>query len=62
MDHLKNKTIKDFRKGMIINKDNGLDLNRKIFSSFHRAKPGCYCPLPYQLKYRRLSEVLKKTK
>lgn len=62
MDQLKNKTIKDFKRGRIVNKDKDLDLNRMIFISFFRTKPGCYCPPPYQLKYRRLSEVLKKTK
>lgn len=32
--------------------------DHKPFVSFFRTKPGCYKPEPYELKYRKLSEVL----
>lgn len=58
MDQLKNKTLKDFSRAKSILSNR--DLTEKIRITFYRTKPGCFCPPPYQLKYRKLSEVLKK--
>lgn len=57
MNYSKKKNIKDFvRKKLVVpNKD----ISRKVCVTFYRTKSGCYCPPPYQLKYRELSKVLK---
>lgn len=57
MDQLENKSLKDFTRGK--HAEQKMDLPQKIRSTFYRTKPGCYCPPPYQLKCRNLSEVLK---
>ena len=57
MDQLKKKNLNDFTRMKHVLQDSGLP--QKIHSTFFRTKPGCYCPPPYQLKYRNLSEVLK---
>ncbi|MBQ6064730.1 MAG: hypothetical protein IJK42_00425 [Prevotella sp.] len=36
-----------------------VDLHVKKRVTFYRTKPGCYTPPPYQLKYRKLSEIMK---
>ena len=58
MDQLKKKNLKDFVRGKSIQKD--LVIPQKVRSTLYRIKPGGYCPPTYQLKYRKLSEVLKK--
>ena len=35
------------------------DLSPKIRVTFYRTKPSFYSPAPYQIKCRKLSEVLK---
>lgn len=57
MDQLETKNLKDFTRGK--NAEQEVVFPKKIHSISFRTKPGCYCPPPYQLKYRNLSEVLK---
>ena len=57
MDQLETKNLKDFTRGK--DAEQTMAFPQKIYSTFFRTKPGCYCPPPYQLKYRNLSEVLK---
>lgn len=56
MDQQKNKNIKDFIREKTVWQDKAVP--GKIRNTFYRTKPGCYCPPPYQLKYRKLSEIL----
>ena len=58
MDQLKRKALKDFVRGKALQENTFFP--RKVHSTLYRIKPGCYCPPQYQLKYRKLSEVLKK--
>lgn len=57
LDQNKTAVIGGFKRAKLVAQTK--DLSRKIRITFYRTKPGCYCPSPYQLKYRELSEVLK---
>lgn len=58
MDQLKKKNVKDFTRGKAIQQNS--PITRKVRNTLYRTKPGSYCPPPYQLKFRKLSEVLNK--
>ena len=56
MFNLKDAKIEDFKRVKVLQNDDVLDIKKRV--TFYRTKPGCYTPPPYQLKYRKLSEVL----
>lgn len=56
-NQIKPISINGFTKAKVIAQTK--DLSRKIRITFYRTKPGCYSPAPYQIKCRKLSDVLK---
>jgi len=56
MFNASNNKIEEFKRVKGNNQEEALDVKHHV--TFYRTKPGCYTPPPYQLKYRKLSEVL----
>ena len=56
MFNFREAKIKDFKRIKGSGKSFDLDSKRRV--TFYRTKPGCYTPPPYELKFRKLSDVL----
>ena len=56
MFNIRDAKVEDFKRVKGISHDVSLNSKRRV--TFYRTKAGCYTPPPYQLKYRKLSEIL----
>ena len=56
MIQFKDMSIADFQRSKAVPKNNLRQQQSRV--TFYKTKPGCYTPPSYELKYRKLSDVI----